>query len=78
MSEERKYLKPVPGCLVKDPASQKPLDEGGEWKPWNTHWARKLRHNEVVEAEPLQETAEPKTEDADEIGGRKQRKRARE
>lgn len=38
--------------LVRDPASLKPLDASGEWKPSNQFWARRIRDGDVIEVEP--------------------------
>lgn len=49
---ENVYLKPAPAdgggvVLVRDPASLKPLDAAGEWKPGNQYWTRRDRKSVV-------------------------------
>ncbi|ABQ38496.1 DUF2635 domain-containing protein [Bradyrhizobium sp. BTAi1] len=59
---ENVYLKPAPAdgggvVLVRDPASLKPLDAAGEWKPGNQYWTRRIRDKDVVVSSPPAATA---------------------
>ncbi|NHZ48589.1 DUF2635 domain-containing protein [Nitratidesulfovibrio liaohensis] len=38
-----------PDDMVRDPETRKPLAEGGESKPRNSHWLRRLAAGDVVE-----------------------------
>ena len=64
MSEEKKFLIPVPGRLVLDPSTHQELKAEGEWKPWNTAWARKITFGDVVEGAKLTEADEQITKPA--------------
>lgn len=44
-------LKPVSGVTVRDPETYKPLDAGGEVKPCNAFWLRRLKDGDVTEAD---------------------------
>jgi hypothetical protein len=78
VSDEKKFLKALPDRLVLDPVTRKKLDDAGEWKPWNTHWARKVAHGDVVETQPQTEVVKEVENAADDVGGTKSRKRVRE
>lgn len=58
MSDPNVFVKPALGpdgkpVLVRDVFNKfKPLDAAGEWKPRNEYWLRRLRDNDVVEAQP--------------------------
>lgn len=50
---ERLYIKPArKGLVVRDPETMRPLAEGGEHKPRNSHWIRRLNDGDVVNATP--------------------------
>jgi len=55
MSDEKKFLIPVPGKLVLDPSTHVALKAEGEWKPWNTAWARVMMFGDAVEGKPMTE-----------------------
>ena len=38
-----------PDDVVRDPGTRKPLAQGGELKPRNSHWLRRLASGDVVE-----------------------------
>lgn len=55
------FIKPAPGCLVRDPRTLKPLDAEGEAKPKNPYWLRRLREGSVVKIDrPKASAAKPK------------------
>jgi hypothetical protein len=60
------YIKPAPGCLVRDPRTLKPLAEEGESKPKTPFWLRRLRDGSVIKAEPAKAAVAkgPKTKPA--------------
>ncbi|WP_421209996.1 DUF2635 domain-containing protein [Aeromonas enteropelogenes] len=59
------FIKPAPGCLVRDPRTLKPLDAEGETKPKTPYWLRRLREGSVVKIDrPKASTAKPKTKPA--------------
>jgi len=50
---ERIFVKPkVEGGIVRDPLTLRQLKPEGEWKPFNTYWARRLKMGDVVDAQP--------------------------
>lgn len=42
-------LKPAPGRRVRDPATMRVLAEGGEAKPVNSYWLRRVADGDVLE-----------------------------
>lgn len=51
------FIKPAPGCLVRDPRTKAPLAADGESKPMNGFWLRRLRDGSVVKAQmPAKQT----------------------
>jgi hypothetical protein len=48
MSERRLTLVPRTGLIVRDPITLRPLDAGGEIKPWTTYWRRRARCGDVM------------------------------
>lgn len=56
-----KFLKPAPGCLVRDVLTRIPLKEEGEWKPTTTYWLRRIRMGDVVECKPPRTESKPST-----------------
>lgn len=61
------YIKPAPGLLVLDPLTRKPLENGGEPKPADTYWMRRLADGDVIEipgAEPARKPASKKPQGA--------------
>ncbi len=50
MSEPVLYVKPaVPGAIVRDPVTFRPLPPEGEAKPRTVHWLRMIARADVVE-----------------------------
>jgi hypothetical protein len=55
------FIKPAPGCLVRDPRTKAPLAADGENKPKNGFWLRRLRDGSVVKADkPKKQTKQSK------------------
>lgn len=55
------FIKPAPGCLVRDPRTLTPLDAEGEAKPKTPYWLRRLREGSVVKIDrPKASAAKPK------------------
>ncbi|WP_421173757.1 DUF2635 domain-containing protein [Aeromonas enteropelogenes] len=55
------FIKPAPGCLVRDPRTLKPLDAEGETKPKTPYWLRRLREGSVVKTDrPKASATKPK------------------
>lgn len=42
------FIKPAPGCAVRDPVTMALLAEHGEQKPRSPYWLRRLRLGDVV------------------------------
>ncbi len=53
------FLQAAPGRRVKDPMTLRLLAEGGEYKPDNSFWRRRLRDEDVIEVKPESKTADP-------------------
>ena len=46
----QKRLRPSrPGLIVRDPRTKKTLKAGGEFKPYDSYWYRRLLGGDVVE-----------------------------
>lgn len=63
------YIRPAPGLTILDPATRKPLDIGGEPKPAETYWMRRLADGDVIlvqGAEPARKPASKKPQGATE------------
>jgi hypothetical protein len=41
-------IKPVPGRVVRDPVSMRPVPEGGREVPESAYWLRRLAAGDVV------------------------------
>ncbi|EHE8224316.1 DUF2635 domain-containing protein [Escherichia coli] len=52
------FIKPAPGCLIRDPDTMKPLAQEGEEKPFTPFWCRRLNDGDVIVVEKAAE-AEP-------------------
>jgi len=50
--EEKMFIKPAPGLMVKDPVTGQPLPEEGDFKPRDIYWNRRLLDNDVIETKP--------------------------
>lgn len=46
------FLKPRSGFIVRDPATYKPLDAGGEVKTLGSYWRRRIKDGDVTIAQP--------------------------
>jgi hypothetical protein len=46
------FVKPAPGCMVRDNLTRVPLKDDGEWKPKTKYWDRRIRMIDVIECEP--------------------------
>jgi hypothetical protein len=46
------FLKPAAGLTVRDPATKQQLAEEGEAKPATAYWLRRVKDQDVLEAEP--------------------------
>lgn len=62
MSEDVIFVRPMSGCMVRDPDSMELLPESGAWVPRNVYWIRRLHFGDVTDAaeisdETLQEPA---------------------
>lgn len=51
------FIKPAPGCLIRDPDTMKPLALEGEEKPFTPFWCRRLDDGDVVVVEKAAEVA---------------------
>lgn len=48
-SPKNQWLKPaMPGLIVRDPKTAKPLPAEGELKTLTDYWRRRLRDNDVI------------------------------
>jgi len=47
-----KFIKPAPGCTVRDEFTRIPLKDEGEWKPTTNYWLRRIRMVDVIECDP--------------------------
>ena len=45
------FIKPAPGCLIRDPDTMKPLAQEGEEKPFTPFWCRRLNDGDVIVVE---------------------------
>ncbi|HHZ4111631.1 TPA: DUF2635 domain-containing protein, partial [Escherichia coli] len=45
------FIKPAPGCLIRDPDTMRPLAQEGEEKPFTPFWCRRLDDGDVIEIE---------------------------
>ncbi len=45
------FIKPAPGCLIRDPDTTRPLAQEGEEKPFTPFWCRRLDDGDVIEIE---------------------------
>ncbi|EAA6551024.1 hypothetical protein DLB95_23875 [Salmonella enterica subsp. diarizonae] len=54
------FIKPAPGCAVRDPDTLEFLQPGGEEKPFTSYWCRRLDDGDVVEFDPNATTAPAK------------------
>lgn len=50
------FIKPAPGCLIRDPDTMTPLSQEGEEKPFTPFWCRRLNDGDVI---VVDKTAEP-------------------
>ncbi|MBF5688189.1 DUF2635 domain-containing protein [Escherichia coli] len=50
------FIKPAPGCLIRDPDTMTPLSQDGEEKPFTPFWCRRLNDGDVI---VVDKTAEP-------------------
>ncbi|EEU9261757.1 DUF2635 domain-containing protein [Escherichia coli] len=50
------FIKPAPGCLIRDPDTMNPLSQDGEEKPFTPFWCRRLNDGDVI---VVDKTAEP-------------------
>ncbi|EJH1128913.1 DUF2635 domain-containing protein [Escherichia coli] len=51
------FIKPAPGCLIRDPDTMKPLAQEGEEKPFTPFWCRRLNDGDVIVVEKVAEAA---------------------
>ncbi|EJO9392982.1 DUF2635 domain-containing protein [Escherichia coli] len=51
------FIKPAPGCLIRDPDTMKPLAQEGEEKPFTPFWCRRLNDGDVIVVEKAVEAA---------------------
>lgn len=51
------FIKPAPGCLIRDPDTMKPLAQEGEEKPFTPFWCRRLNDGDVIVVEKAAEAA---------------------
>ncbi|EHM4546647.1 DUF2635 domain-containing protein [Escherichia coli] len=51
------FIKPAPGCLIRDPDTMKPLAQEGEEKPFTPFWCRRLNDGDVIVVEKTAEAA---------------------
>ncbi|AKC15006.1 hypothetical protein VK74_21255 [Escherichia coli] len=58
------FIKPAPGCLIRDPDTMKPLAQEGEEKPFTPFWCRRLNDGDVIVVEKAAEAAASATTDA--------------
>jgi hypothetical protein len=56
------FVKPVlidgKPAIVPDPVTRKPLAAGGEWKPQNQYWLRRVAQGDVIDATADQTAAQ--------------------
>ncbi|MFL9187364.1 DUF2635 domain-containing protein [Escherichia coli] len=52
------FIKPAPGCLIRDPDTMTPLSQDGEEKPFTPFWCRRLNDGDVI---VVDKTAKPAT-----------------
>ena len=45
---EQIFVKPSPGCTVRDEHTLIPLAQEGELKPRSTYWVRRILHKDVI------------------------------
>ncbi|MGL4859524.1 MAG: DUF2635 domain-containing protein [Enterobacteriaceae bacterium] len=57
------FLKPAPGCAVRDPVKGSLLPESGAEVPDSYFWRRRLQDGDVVEATAEAAKAAPKSGD---------------
>ncbi|HVB67977.1 MAG TPA: DUF2635 domain-containing protein [Acetobacteraceae bacterium] len=66
------FVKPAPGRRVRDPVTRRPLPDGGAEVVRNRFWIRRLRDQDVMEAEPAaqsEKTAPEPAETAPQVEG---------
>ncbi|CAD5879556.1 Protein of uncharacterised function (DUF2635) [Escherichia coli] len=51
------FIKPAPGCLIRDPDTMTPLSQDGEEKPFTPFWCRRLNDGDVIVVEKAAEAA---------------------
>ncbi|EAA0861795.1 DUF2635 domain-containing protein [Escherichia coli] len=51
------FIKPAPGCLIRDPDTMKPLAQEGEEKTFTPFWCRRLNDGDVIVVEKAAEAA---------------------
>lgn len=49
MSDDVIFVRPMPGCVVRDPDSMELLPEDGAWVPRNVFWIRRLYFGDVTD-----------------------------
>ncbi len=52
------FVKPNGAVNVPDPATHKPLAAGGEWKPKNQYWVRRITQGDVIDGTEAQLAAQ--------------------
>jgi hypothetical protein len=52
------FVKPNGPVIVRDPVTRKPLAAGGEWKPKNQFWVRRITQGDVIDATAAQTAAQ--------------------
>lgn len=57
MSDTHFYLRPVPGRLVRDPATGQKLPDAGARKPRTPAWVRYVKAGDVEEYQPSAESS---------------------
>ncbi|CAM6370780.1 TPA: DUF2635 domain-containing protein [Shigella sonnei] len=51
------FIKPAPGCLIRDPDTMTPLSQDGEEKPFTPFWCRRLNDGDVIVVDKTEEPA---------------------
>ncbi|EFW3000278.1 hypothetical protein DL446_18885, partial [Shigella flexneri] len=49
------FIKPAPGCLIRDPDTMTPLSQDGEEKPFTPFWCRRLNDGDVIVVDKTEE-----------------------
>lgn len=48
--QDKFFIKPAPGLIIRDPVTKVPLAEVGEVKPRSAYWLRRFRDGSVIAA----------------------------